>query len=95
MDGLHFEWDAAKAAANLKKHSVSFEEACTVFEDPDALVIDDPEHSALEERFIILGISAKARLLVVCHCLRQSGNSIRIISARRATARESGQYAAH
>lgn len=95
MDGLYFEWDAAKASLNLKKHAVSFEEASTVFEDPDALVIDDPEHSAQEERFIILGMSAKARLLVVCHCLRQSGNRIRIISARRATARERDQYAAY
>ena len=94
MNGLHFEWDAAKAAINLRKHAVSFEEASTVFEDPDALVIDDPEHSAVEERFIILGISARARLLVVCHCLRESESSIRIISARKATARESEQYAA-
>ena len=94
MNELHFEWDAAKAALNLKKHAVSFDEASTVFEDPDALVIDDPEHSALEERFIIFGVNAKARLLVVCHCLRESESSIRIISARKATAREREQYAA-
>ena len=94
MNELHFEWDDAKAAINLKKHSISFEEACTVFEDPDALVIDDPEHSAQEERFIILGISARARLLVVCHCLRESESSIRIISARKATTRECSQYGA-
>ena len=87
-----FEWDSAKASVNLKKHAVSFEEASTVFEDPEALVIDDPEHSAQEERFIILGISAKARLLVVCHCLRESESVIRIISARKATARERKQY---
>lgn len=89
---LRFEWDPDKAALNLKKHAVSFEEASTVFEDPDALVIDDPEHSAWEERFIILGISATARLLVVCHCLRESEGVIRIISARKATRSESSQY---
>ena len=64
MNELHFEWDAAKAAINLKKHSISFEEACTVFEDPDALVIDDPEHSAQEERFIILGKSSRATAML-------------------------------
>ena len=65
---LSFEWDENKNRSNQAKHNVSFEEAQTVFYDERALVIDDPEHSEEEERFIILGMSAKANLLVVCHC---------------------------
>ena len=90
---LLFEWDPAKNEINQKKHSVSFEEAKSVFADPEALVIDDPEHSQQEERFIILGLSTNARLLVVCHCLRYSETVIRIISARKATRTEANQYA--
>jgi uncharacterized DUF497 family protein len=89
---INFEWNATKAALNKKKHSVSFDEAKTVFFDENAIVIDDPEHSDDEARFVILGISAVARLLVVCHCFRQNDSVIRIISARKATKRESMQY---
>lgn len=75
-----------------KKHKISFEEAKTVFYDTEALLIDDPEHSQEEERFIILGLSKKANLLVVCHCYRASETVIRIISARKATKNETKQY---
>ena len=87
-----FEWDATKASLNKKKHSISFDEAKTVFFDENAIVIHDPEHSDNEERFVILGRSAVARLLVVCHCFRNKDSVIRIISARKATKRESMQY---
>ncbi len=68
MESLKFEWDENKNLINIKKHGVSFDEASTVFYDEDALVIDDPLHSVDEDRFIILGFSSHARLLVVCHC---------------------------
>ena len=89
---LSFEWDEKKNKSNQTKHKISFEEAQTVFYDERALVIDDPEHSQEEERFIILGMSIKANLLVVCHCCRSSENVIRIISARKATRTESTHY---
>lgn len=92
MDKLRFEWDLQKDLTNQKKHGVSFEEASTVFGDVNALVISDPEHSEDEERFVILGFSLQANLLVVCHCCRASESVIRIISARKATSRESRQY---
>ena len=92
MDTLIFEWDENKNIVNKKKHQVSFEEAETVFYDDNALLIPDPEHSMDEERFVLLGFSYRARLLIVCHCYRQSENVIRIISARRATAQETRQY---
>lgn len=92
MEIIKFEWDENKNAINKRKHKISFEEAQTVFYDDEALVIDDPEHSGQEERFIILGMSAKANLLVVCHCYRQSETVIRIISARKATKNEARQY---
>lgn len=92
MEQLKFEWDENKNAINKKKHGLSFEEAKTVFYDDNAMVIDDPEHSEQEERFIILGTSNKANLLVVCHCYRQSETVIRIISARKATRTETNQY---
>lgn len=92
IDSLCFEWDENKNNTNKRKHKVSFEEAKTVFEDVEALVIDDPDHSEEEERFIILGFSSKANLLVVCHCYRMDDTVIRIISARKATTRESKQY---
>lgn len=92
MEELRFEWDENKNAINQKKHHISFVEAKTVFYDEDALLIDDPEHSKEEERFIILGTSQKANLLVVCHCYRQSETVIRIISARKATRNESKYY---
>lgn len=92
METLRFEWDENKNTINKHKHGVSFEEAKTVFYDAEAIVIDDPEHSEEEERFIILGLSQKANLLVVCHCYRASETVIRIISARKATRTESGYY---
>ena len=92
MDALRFAWDPEKNEINKRKHRISFEEALTVFYDDEAMVIDDPEHSMEEERFIILGLSKKANLLVVCHCLRASDTVIRIISARKATKNETQQY---
>ena len=92
MSSLRFEWDEPKAAVNAKKHGVSFEEARSVFFDERARLIDDPDHSEDEERFILLGLSSSLRLLVVCHCYRTEGNVIRIISARKATPRESKAY---
>lgn len=92
MEGLKFEWDENKNSINKKKHKISFEEAKTVFYDSEAIVIDDPDHSEDEERFLILGISQKVNLLVVCHCYRESDTTIRIISARKATATETKQY---
>ena len=92
MNGLYFEWDENKNAINKRKHGVSFEEAETVFYDENALLISDPDHSAEEERFILLGFSFRARLLIVCHCIRGSEDVVRIISARRATVRETQQY---
>ena len=92
MDMIRFEWDPNKNEINKKKHKISFEEAQTVFYDTQALVIDDPDHSQEEERFIILGLSRKANLLVVCHCYRESDTVIRLISARKATATEAQYY---
>ena len=85
-----FEWDDAKAAANQRKHAVSFEEAASVFFDPLAYTFDDPDHSVGESRFLTFGLSRVGRLLVVVHSER--GRAIRIISARRATRNERGIY---
>ena len=92
MGNLTFEWDERKAAANAKKHGVSFEEAKSVFVDERAKLIDDPDHSDDEDRFVLLGLSGALRLLLVCHCYRADGNVIRIISARKASAKESKSY---
>ena len=92
MSTLRFEWDDRKAAANAKKHGVRFEEAKSVFVDERAKLIDDPDHSEAEDRFVLLGLSSAIRLLLVCHCYRGEGNIIRIISARKATAKESRNY---
>jgi uncharacterized DUF497 family protein len=92
MGGLHFEWDPRKAAANLRKHGVSFSEAETVFTDERALLIDDPAHSADEDRFLLLGLSAELRLLVVSHSYRRGDTVIRLISAWKATRSERRQY---
>lgn len=89
---MRFEWDPNKAAGNVRKHGVSFEEASTVFDDIDALRIYDPDHSETEDRFILMGLSARLRILVVCHCYREDDETVRIISARKATARESEEY---
>ena len=91
MNYLTFEWDSNKAASNLEKHGVSFEEAKTIFSDDYARLIADPDHSDDEDRFIILGNSIHARILVVCHCVREH-DSIRIISARKADKRERKTY---
>ncbi len=87
-----FEWDAQKAASNKRKHGVSFEEAQSVFFDEFALQFYDDSHASTEDRFLMLGMSATARLLLVCHCERASGQVIRIISARKATPREARFY---
>jgi uncharacterized DUF497 family protein len=90
---LRFEWDPGKATLNFKKHGVSFDEARTVFFDERARLIDDPDHSDGEDRFILLGLSSAMRVVLVCHCLRGDDQLIRIISARKATPRESKSYA--
>ncbi|MBR2512002.1 MAG: BrnT family toxin [Firmicutes bacterium] len=87
-----FEWDEQKNASNKVKHGISFEEACSVFQDSRALIIPDPDHSEDEERFIILGLSTKLNMLVVCHCYRNEEQVIRIISARKATKTECRYY---
>jgi uncharacterized DUF497 family protein len=92
-DKLRFEWDAAKSRRNIRKHGISFEEAQTVFSDEQALLIEDPDSSADEERFVLLGLSVLARHLVVCHCYRKAGDVIRIISARKANSAERAVYA--
>ena len=92
MSTLSFEWDARKSAINAKKHGVSFEEAKSVFVDERAKLIDDPDHSDDEGRFVLLGLSGALRLLLVCHCYRGDGNVIRIISARKASTQESKSY---
>ncbi|MEX8518361.1 MAG: BrnT family toxin [Leptothrix sp. (in: b-proteobacteria)] len=89
---IKFEWDPEKAAANVKKHHVSFEEAKSVFFDDFAVQFFDENHSAEEDRFLMLGLSSGSRLLIVCHCERDQGRVIRIISARKATKRESAFY---
>ncbi|WP_349257012.1 BrnT family toxin [Salinisphaera sp.] len=89
---IKFEWDVAKAQSNVKKHGVSFEEAKSVFYDEYARQFFDDGHSVSEERFIMLGLSDRSRVLVVCHCERAQGQSIRLISARKATANERKYY---
>jgi uncharacterized DUF497 family protein len=92
MTDIYFEWDVKKNKANIAKHKISFEEAKTVFYDDNARVIADPDHSDIEDRFVILGISTSLKLLVVCHCYRETTETIRIISARKATKNESKYY---
>jgi uncharacterized DUF497 family protein len=92
MKYIQFEWDQNKNRANIQKHKISFTEAKTVFYDEKARLIADPEHSNSEDRFIILGMSHKARLLVVIHTYREQDELIRIISARKATKNESKHY---
>ena len=92
MNELSFEWDSRKAELNESKHGISFDEAKTVFYDERALVIPDPDHSRIEERFVIMGMSALSRVLVVVHCFRSNNNVIRIISARRAGTKEMQPY---
>jgi hypothetical protein len=92
MRDIRFEWDPAKALANLRKHGVAFAEAETVFSDDLALLVDDPDHSSEEDRFVLLGLSAAPRILVVVHAYRVAADTIRIISARKATASERSMY---
>lgn len=92
MADVTFAWDPSKARANERKHRVSFAEAQTVFLDEDAQLIDDPEHSIDEPRFILLGLSVRRRVVVVMHSYNDRTGQIRIISARKATPRERGQY---
>ena len=92
MSNIKFEWDARTATANEKKHGISFDEARTVFFDENAKLIDDPDHSNDEDRFVLLGLSSSLKVVLVCHCYREQGNVIRIISARKASPHESKQY---
>ena len=89
---LRFEWDDDKNELNKSKHGISFEEATTAFDDEEAIVIADPDHSISEDRFLLLGLSKKSNMMVVCHCYRENDDVIRIISARKATKGEEGQY---
>ncbi len=91
MKHLHFEWDERKSADNERKHGVSFAEAQSVFADENAVEFFDHDHSEGEDRFILLGVSGRLRVLVVCYCQRM-GNLIRIISARKADKREKKDY---
>ena len=95
MNGMRFAWDDDKAEENQQKHGVSFEEASTVFADENARLKHDPDHSQEEDRFILLGFSAKLRLLIVCHAYRENDEVIRIISARKATPNERKQYGSY
>ena len=92
MKELHFEWDKRKETANVKKHGISFEEARTAFYDEGAIQFFDPDHSDEENRFILLGLSFKPQVLVVCHCFRESETVIRVISARKADNDEEQEY---
>jgi uncharacterized DUF497 family protein len=92
MYNYPFIWDEDKYKLNIQKHGISFEEAATVFDDENALYKHDIDHSQYEERFIIIGKSKYLKLLVVCHCYKESSNTIRIFSARKATKNEIKQY---
>ena len=92
MESLRFSWDKSKNKTNQKKHGISFDEAQTVFFDENAVEFFDPDHSQDENRFLMLGLSYRLRVLVVCHCLRKNNSEIRIISARKATKKEQKIY---
>jgi len=92
MDQMGFEWDDKKEKTNIKKHGISFGEASTAFYDENAIQFFDPDHSEGEDRFILLGISFKLRVLVVCHCFRKEETIVRIISARKADRDEEKEY---
>jgi uncharacterized DUF497 family protein len=92
MTELRFEWDKRKEKANVKKHGISFDEARTVFYDENAIQFFDPDHSDDEDRFILLGISLRLRIIVVCHCFRESDTVVRLISARKADSDEENEY---
>ena len=90
MYGIAFEWDRRKDSANRRKHGVGFAEASTVFDDPLSITVPDPDHGRDEDRFVIVGMSGKRRLLIVVHTIR--GERIRLISARSATKHERSKY---
>jgi len=92
MTEIIFEWDNKKDKTNIRKHGISFEEARTVFYDENAVQYFDPDHSDEEDRFILLGISFKLKVLVVCHCFRENDSVIRIIAARKADKEEEYEY---
>jgi len=92
MNDIQFEWDESKNKENIRKHKVSFEEAQTVFLDENAIRFFDPDHSQDEDRFIMLGMSYRLRVLVVCHCYRKDDTVIRLISARKADKHEAKDY---
>lgn len=92
MQHIKFDWDLKKNRINIEKHGISFEEAKTVFYDPNARLIYDSDHSKSEDRFILMGISQELRVLVVCHCYKKADEIIRIISARKANKNEKKQY---
>ena len=92
MNDIKFDWDKSKDSLNKKKHGISFEEAVTVFYDDNALEFHDPDHSDREDRFFMVGLSFRTRVLLVSHCVRESGSLIRIISARKATKQEAKKY---
>ena len=89
---MKFQWDESKNTLNIQKHNVSFEEAMTVFKDNKAVLRYDENHSGSEDRFNIIGKSQMSKLLIVCHCYRDSDTVIRIISARKPTKTESKLY---
>ena len=89
---IQFEWDTTKAASNLKKHGISFDEAKSVFYDEFAVQFYDDGHSDDKDRFLMLGLSCESKILLVCHCERDSGHTIRIVSARKATKNERKHY---
>ena len=92
MKTIEFSWDEKKFQQNLKKHKISFEVAKTVFGDENARLIDDPDHSEDEDRFILIGLSVVLKVLTVIHCYRDDEHNIRIISARKSTKNEEKQY---
>ena len=92
MSDLRFDWDLAKARSNQTKHGISFEEAQTVFWDERARFLEDPDHSLTEDRFLLLGFSSQARILVVVHCYREEPETVWLISARKATRAERDYY---
>ena len=92
MKDIYFDWSEAKNQANVRKHGVSFEEAKSVFFDESSLLLADPDHSEDEDRFVLLGLSAKLRLLLVCHCFEADDGLIRVISCRKANRKEMSLY---
>ncbi len=92
IGGVSFEWDEAKERVNRVKHGIGFLEAADAFRDPNAPIYIDPDQSDGEERYILIGFSADIQLVVVCHCYRDAGETVRIISARKTTPRERDAY---